>query len=294
MPVATRRLPLDAAVAPVRAGGDVSSVHRGVGGVSVGVVDDETRRSHGGAFDWAAGVYAASRPGYPRESAAWLAGTAAQRVLDLGAGTGAFTAVLVELGHEVTAAEPGEAMLHELSTLAPRASAVQACGERLPFTDASFDVVTVAGAFHWMDHDLAVPELARVLRPLGTLGFVYNTREEGTPLAAELTSVLTSVQPAGLEGDWGAGSVAALDGMAAMDGSELFAPLEYGESRWSQRLDRDGLVGLVASRSYVINLDAVRRSDVLAATADLFDRHAGGATTLDLPYVTQCWRAVRR
>lgn len=251
-------------------------------------MDDQTRRSHGSAFDRAAGVYATSRPGYPRESAAWLAGTTAQRVLDLGAGTGAFTAALGELGHEVIAADPSQAMLYELGAVASRARRVQSRGEQLPFSDSCFDVVTVAGAFHWMDSELAVPELARVLRPQGTLGFVYNTREEDTPWATELTALLTSVQPAALEGDWGAGSVASLDG------SELFAPLVYRAFRWSQRLDRDGLVGLVASRSYVINLDVVRRCDVLGATADLFDRHACSATTLDLPYRTQAWTARRR
>lgn len=250
-------------------------------------MDAQTRRSHGSAFDRAAGVYATSRPSYPPESAAWLAGTTAQRVLDLGAGTGAFTAVLAGLGHEVVAADPSRAMLHELGTAAPSAVRAQSGGEQLPFSDGCFDVVTVAGAFHWMDHELAVPELARVLRPEGTLGFVYNTREERTPWAADLTTLLTSVQPAGLEGDWGAGSV------AAMDGSALFTPLAFRAFRWSQRLGRDGLVGLVASRSYVINLDDVRRGDVMRQTAALFDRHSQGAETLDPPYVTQCWRATR-
>jgi len=250
-------------------------------------VDEQTRRSHGRAFDRAAGVYATSRPSYPPESAAWLTGTTPQRVLDLGAGTGAFTAVLGNLGHEVIAVDPGRAMLHELGALVPAARKVQSRGEQLPFGNGSFGAVTVAGAFHWMDHDLAVPELARVLPPAGTLGFVYNTREESPPWAADLTTLLTSVQPTGLEGDWGAGSVAALDG------SPLFAPVVYGTFRWSQRLDRDGLVGLVASRSYVINLDDVRRHDVLQQAADLFDRHSRGDATLDLPYLTQCWRAVR-
>ena len=134
-------------------------------GVSVGLVDDETRRSHGFAFDRAAEVYARSRPGYPPESAAWLAGTTPRQVLDLGAGTGALTAELVGLGHRVVAADPSPAMLVELGVQAPRARRVQAVGEHLPFETESFAVVTVAGAFHWMDQELALPELARVLRP---------------------------------------------------------------------------------------------------------------------------------
>ena len=99
--------------------------------------------------------------------------------------------------------------------------------------------------------------------------------------------MVLSVQPPGLEAHWGSGSV------AAADASGLFTPRCYREFHWSQRLTRDGLVGLVASRSYVINLDDVRRVDVLRATAGIFDRHAGDAATLDLPYVIQAWRTHR-
>ncbi len=246
-------------------------------------MDSETRLSHGVAFDRAAGVYAAARPGYPREAAAWLTGGPPQRVLDVGAGTGAFTASLVALGHDVVVAEPSAAMLDQLCVAVPDAQQVRAVAEALPFAVGAFDVVTVAGAFHWMEAERSVPELARVLRPGGRLGLVYNTREETTAWAAALTTLLRSVQPPALAGDWGAGSVSELDG------SPLFGARAYREFRWAQQLDRERLVGLVASRSYVINLDDVRRAEVLATTADLFDHYAAGSPVLDLPYRTQAW-----
>ncbi len=255
-------------------------------------MDDETRRSHGGAFDRAADTYAKFRPGYPREAAAWVATTMPKQVLDLGAGTGALTAELVTLGHWVVAADPSLAMLHRLGGIVAPARRVLTLGEQLPFDDESFDVVTVAGAFHWMDQELAIPELARVLRPRGALGFLYNTRAETTSWTRELGALILSAQPPGLEAHWGAGSV------AAVDGTGLFTPRSYREFRWSQPLTRNGVVGLVASRSYVINLDNVRRTQILRATADIFDRYAAdagdAATTLDLPYITQVWRTHRR
>jgi ubiquinone/menaquinone biosynthesis C-methylase UbiE len=41
--------------------------------------------------------------------------------------------------------------------------------EAIPLSDASVDVVTVANAFHWFDHNAALAEIQRVLRPGGGL-----------------------------------------------------------------------------------------------------------------------------
>ena len=150
-----------------------------------------------------------------------------------------------------------------------------------------FDAITVAGAFHWMDPVEALPELARVLRPYGIVGLLYNTRVDSTSCMAELTSLLESAQPPNMVGRWGSRNV------GDFDGSELFTPRDYREIRWAQPLDRAHFVGLAASRSYVINLDDVRRTDLLQAVSDLFDRHANGTATLDVPYRTQVWKARR-
>jgi SAM-dependent methyltransferase len=44
--------------------------------------------------------------------------------------------------------------------------------------DNSVDAVLVAQAWHWVDPERAIPEVARVLRPGGRLGLVWNTRDE--------------------------------------------------------------------------------------------------------------------
>jgi 2-polyprenyl-3-methyl-5-hydroxy-6-metoxy-1,4-benzoquinol methylase len=63
------------------------------------------------SFGAVAAGYAALRPGYPADAVAFLLGGSPPRVLDLGAGTGLLTGVLLAAGHEVVALDPVEEML---------------------------------------------------------------------------------------------------------------------------------------------------------------------------------------
>ena len=258
-------------------------------------MDADIRRELSVGFDRAARSYALSRPGYPDEAVGFLLGGSTGDVLDLGAGSGALTRQLPARGvRYVVAAEPSGALLKELVSGCRTAraagvagvdvSGVQAGAERLPFADGSFDVVTVATAFHWFDADRALPEIARVLRTGGRLGLVWNTRAVTEPWTRDFDELLRSAQPAALAGDWGVGSVRSLDTSA------LFTATEYAEFPHSQPLARTGLLDLVSSRSYVIALDEADRSALLHEVGALFDAAAGAATTLDVPYIAQCWR----
>lgn len=245
------------------------------------------------SFGHDAAGYAAHRPGYPTDAVAWMAGLAPVDVLDLAAGTGALTKALSSAGHHVVAADSSLAMLQQLTGTELVVSAAQATAEGLPFAAESFDVVTVATAFHWFDGQRALREISRVLRPCGRLALVWNTRDERTPLPRRLGELLREVQPPGLGGDWGAGSVTALEQ------SPLFGAVEYAEFPFGQALDLTSLLGLVSSRSYVIELDARRRAQLFDDVTRLYTETVSGdhaeATYphVRLPYRTQCWRASR-
>ena len=62
--------------------------------------------------------------------------------------------------------------------------------EEVPLPDAAVDVVAVGQAFHWFDHERALPEIARVLRPGGVLALVWNARDESEPWVARLTQII--------------------------------------------------------------------------------------------------------
>jgi SAM-dependent methyltransferase len=127
-----------------------------------------------GTGDAWAELYDRARPGWP-EAAIDLAGIdAGATVLDLGAGTGKLTRLLEPRFAHVVAVEPADAMRRLLVARLPQVGAVAGTGQELPLPEASVDAVFAAQAFHWVDDERAVAEIARVLRPRGTLVVLWN------------------------------------------------------------------------------------------------------------------------
>ena len=153
---------------------------------------DEVWRRRASSFGSSAAEYAEHRPGYSPEAVEWLlAGVDgdALEVLDLGAGTGAVTGALLALGHQVVAVDADRDMVAELGRRHPRARALVGSAETIPLADGSMDAVLVGTAFHWFDLDLAGPEVARVLRPGGVAGLLYNDSDDTVEWVAELDRV---------------------------------------------------------------------------------------------------------
>ena len=73
----------------------------------------------------------------------------------------------------------------------------------------------------------------------------------------------------------------------------LFGQVERAQFSLVQDLDREGLLDLVLSRSYLAKLTPAEREPVLDAVGRLYNETAG-AVGVCLPYVTECFRAERR
>ncbi len=241
------------------------------------VVYRDGRRGPPSAFAEVAGAYERGRPEYPEEAVRWLAGDEPCDVVDLGAGTGKLTRTLVSLGHRVTAIEPLPEMLELLPATAPGASAILGNAEIIPLPGAFADVVTSAQSFHWFEHAVALPEIARVLRPGGRLAIVWNVRDEREVWVERLSKLI------GSEG------TSAMDVDEPIGKSGLFGPVEKAEFQTEQMLDRETLLDLVLSRSYCAKLPPAEREPVLVAVGELYDEVAG-EDGVRLPYVTECFR----
>lgn len=97
----------------------------------------------------------------------------ADRVLELGAGSGLHTAALLRTGARVTASDISPSALallqRKLAGLAPERLITRIADmEALPFESGSFDVVACAGSLSYGEPDLVDAEVRRVLRAGGT------------------------------------------------------------------------------------------------------------------------------
>lgn len=240
--------------------------------------DPNERRVRATSFAGVAEAYERSRPGYPDDAVRWLVGADPLAVLDLGAGTGKLTRSLVSFGHEVTAVEPLPEMVAELRSAVPGIEVLVGGAEAIPLPTGSIDVVTVAQAFHWFDQELALREIARVLRPNGRVALVWNTRDESESWVAELSDAM--VGRTGVD----AGVV------HPIDASGLFGPVEHAVFSHVQEVSREGLRELVLSRSHCAVLSEEERVPVLARVDDLFREYARDGV-VRLPYLVECFRA---
>jgi ubiquinone/menaquinone biosynthesis C-methylase UbiE len=234
---------------------------------------------HARSFGAVAAAYDRGRPSYPRDAAQWLVGGPARTVLELGAGTGKLTEHLVALGHDVIATDPDFDMLDLLSARAPGARVQQAPAEEIPLPDRSVDVVVAAQAFHWFDHDRALPEIARVLKPGGHLAVVWNGRDERIPWVRRLGDLLGRQD---------------LDTSSAdvLKSSGYFGFVEDRTFKQWQDVNRESILDMARSRSHIAVLDDEEREERLAAILAFYDDYGRGMDGMQLPYVVECFRAV--
>ena len=110
---------------------------------------------------------------------------AGQRVLDVGAGTGALTAELARLDADVAAAEPAQSFVAALRSRLPSADVRPAEAEDLPWPDASFDAALAQLVVTFMsDAPAGVAEMRRVVRPGGVVAICMWDRDGMEMLAA--------------------------------------------------------------------------------------------------------------
>ncbi len=135
----------------------------------------------GNTFDWGrtASLYAKSRNIYP--SAFWDKlhelgiGKDGQHILDIGTGTGVLPMNMTTFGGHYTGVDHSPEMIEEAKVLVPSADFLCADAHTLPFSDASFDIVTALQCWVYFEKERLIPELVRVLKPNGQLYILFVT-----------------------------------------------------------------------------------------------------------------------
>jgi len=246
-------------------------------------MDRDRHAAHAASFTHHADEYAAVRPGYPAAAVDLLVPAGAVDALDLAAGTGKLTESLVARGLHVVAVEPADGMREQLVARLPQVDVHAGTAERIPLPDASVDVVTVAQAWHWFDEPAAAAEVARVLRPGGTLGIVWNDRDEDVPWVGAYGALLHEA----------AGPQLARGTHPTL--GPAFTEVVRTDVRWDHVVTPEDLVRLAGTRSYAIVLPPDERAALLDRVRTLVTTHpdVAGLDRVPVPYTTRVYTARR-
>jgi SAM-dependent methyltransferase len=234
------------------------------------------------SFGYQAGAYAEHRPDYPISAILWTVGGATRpvrRVLDLAAGTGKLTGVLVTLGFEVTAVEPDPDMLAELSKRFPTVTALTGRAERIPLPDGAVDAVLAGQAFHWFDPEPALAEIARVLRPGGVVGALWNVEDDRVDWVAELVRLSRT-------------SVSRPRNLDDLLARPAFRTFEREQFPHSHRRTAESLTATLATHSHTVVIPDAERAAVLDRVRRYLEsRPETGTGEFELPLLTVALRS---
>ncbi len=206
-------------------------------------------------------------------------------MVDVGAGTGKFTALLVPSGADVVAVEPLAAMREGFAADLTAMRVVDGSAEALPLADLSADAIVAAQAFHWFDRSRALPEFARVLRRDGRLGVIWNDIDTSVEWASQFYAIVSP------------GRVATPVPWSAADGdlAPWFGPRHRGSFTYAHAQDRSSLLARVDSMSWIAVRPEEEREEIKRRVGELLDTHpeVAGRESFDLPYVTSVFWAER-
>lgn len=248
-------------------------------------------------YDAEAARYASGRPEYPAELLPWLREelhlATGRRAVDLGAGSGKFTALLAQTGAELTAVEPVLAMREQLARKLPGVRTVEGTAEAIPLQHAQIDAVVCAQAFHWFANEAALTEIHRVLAPNGRLGLVWNVRDESVDWMARVTDIITPYEgdaPRFYKGDWRR----PFEGVV---GQRLFGPLQCRVLRHEHVGPPSAVIlDRFLSVSFIAALAADEKARVQVRLQRLIDTHTDlqGRAIVAAPYRTEAYVCERR
>jgi SAM-dependent methyltransferase len=210
----------------------------------------------GRIFGRVADHYERGRPGYPEEIIDWLAERVGLErcdlVVDLGAGTGKLTRLLVPRAR-VVAVDPDPGMLITLGREVPEAIAIRGRAEVIPLASGSVGAVTAGQCFDWFRPDETLREIQRVLRPGGTLAVLFNLLGDAHAFFMQIVARHCGRVRIDSESPW----------REALADTALFTSIGERTARFDHVLDADALVSCAASISYVAALPTPQRTRVL-------------------------------
>jgi SAM-dependent methyltransferase len=234
-------------------------------------------------FEEQALAYDRFRPSYPDAVIDELLAPvpAGLEVLDVGCGTGIASRQMAQRGAEVLGVELARGMAeiargHGIAVEIAAFEGWDAAGR-------TFDRVTSAQAWHWLDLPVATAKAASVLRPGGRLGLIWNAGYQPDDLADALDEAYAQVVPPGghrlfrgyaadRSSDMRSGLGSEIDAVSAAP--DFGAPTQKWFP-WTRTYQRDEWLDQLVSRSDHAALDPAVRHRLFEAIGAAIDDEGG-------------------
>jgi ubiquinone/menaquinone biosynthesis C-methylase UbiE len=205
-------------------------------------------------------------------------------VLDLAAGTGRVTSLLIPRGLTVVAVEPDERARSVFGTQFPSIECLDGTAEAIPLPDDSLDAVVVGKAWHLFDAPRALAEISRVLRDDGRLGVFATSMDTGVEWVRGMFSddSLHSQRR----------GAASFRNIALPP--EDFSPVEETVFRSTQSMDVANVVAWFKTRGVYREADEHAQQTMEGRITEALQGAFPDKSTAEIPVMTLCWRTERR
>ncbi len=255
-------------------------------------------KSKSGDFSDLANDYSQHRPNYASSVLNALFGLLKKPkneldFVDVGAGTGIWTRMVVEQGvKSAVAIEPNASMRNQGKNDSRNMPITWVSGraEKTGLNTASCDWLTMASSLHWTDFDLAIAEFRRVIRAGGRLTALWNPRLiEVNPLLVEIESHLKVLGP-GIERVSSGLSGITNSLTSKLWNSDGFDDVIYVEGRHVIEMSSSRYLGAWRSVNDVrVQLGPKKFADFLKFIED----RIAGLDVIEATYLTRAWSAKR-
>jgi SAM-dependent methyltransferase len=243
--------------------------------------------------------YEVGRPDYPERVFDVLATRcglhSAACVLEIGPGTGRVTRRLTGMGAKVTAVEPDHALAAYLRELADTAVDVrEETFEEVSVPDGGFDLVVAAMSFHWIDQDIGLRKLGRVVRPGGWVALWwtrFGDLSRPDPFGEATRDLIETARTSAEDAARVPFELDAVGWRCALGDGAGLVDIDVEVIRWTARLDLPQVRALYSSMIDVRRRAPRERERLLDELVSRAARDFGG--TVERPFVTALYTGRR-
>ena len=201
-------------------------------------------------------------------------------VVDISAGTGKLSKMLLNFGFTVRAVEPNDNMRKYgiENTKNKSISWSEGTGENTGLNDSSVYAAFFGSSFNVVNQQMALKEVSRILVPGGWFGCMWNHRDVEDPLQKEIENIITSFLP---NYDYG---LRRQNPSSEISDSGMFSEVFHIEERFNVSMKTPDIVDAWKSHDTLFRQSDGKFSDIIKEISNILT-----AEEYLVPYFTRIW-----